>query len=184
MRQPQDRKLLVLDLDETLIYASTRPLPQGAGCMIGPYFVYKRPHVDTFITGCFEIFDVAVWTSSSPAYAAGVVGALFPRPPAFIWASDRCTLQIDWETREQCHLKKLAKLKRHGYDLARVITVDDSPEKHAQNYGNLVRVIPWTGDPEDDELPKLLRYLRTLRDVEDVRRVEKRLWRIQAAAST
>jgi RNA polymerase II subunit A small phosphatase-like protein len=39
------RRLLVLDLDETLIYANECPLDRPADFEVAPYFVYLRPGV-------------------------------------------------------------------------------------------------------------------------------------------
>lgn len=55
--------------------------------------------------------------------------------------------------------------------------VDDSPEKHTRNYGNLIRVKPFEGDPSDDELVHLEKYLEFLSKEADVRHIEKRGWR-------
>ena len=60
--------------------------------------------------------------------------------------------------------------------------VDDSPEKHRGNYGNLVRVAPYFGAVEDDELPRLAAYLEAIADVADYRRLEKRFWHSQAVS--
>jgi TFIIF-interacting CTD phosphatase-like protein len=176
---PADRKLLVLDLDETLLYATETPLSRAADFRVGPYHVYRRPHLDPFLAGCFDRFEVAVWTSSSPLYAWEVVRSVFPFPErlAFVWASDRCTQAFCPETYRHFWRKPLRKLTRRGYARERLIAVDDSPEKWHQSYGNLVRVRPYFGDPADGELPLLLRYLERLADVEDVRAVEKRFWR-------
>ncbi len=38
--------------------------------------------------------------------------------------------------------------KRRGYRLERILTVDDRPEMLALQYGSLVPVSPFTGDPE------------------------------------
>jgi carboxy-terminal domain RNA polymerase II polypeptide A small phosphatase len=62
--------------------------------------------------------------------------------------------------------------------------VDDSPEKHTRNYGNLVRVAPFTGDPADTELASLARYLRQLATQPNVRCIEKRGWRSGGHASS
>jgi TFIIF-interacting CTD phosphatase-like protein len=56
-------KLLILDLDETLIHAAEKPLLQQANFSVYDYHVYKRPYLDTFLTTCLDCFDVAVWTS-------------------------------------------------------------------------------------------------------------------------
>lgn len=178
------RKLLILDLDETLVFATERPLVRAADFHVGPYYVHKRPGLTGFLDRCFELFDVAVWTSSSPLYAEEVVRAVFPDPArlAFVWASDRCTPAYDPETGEHCGQKNLKKIKGRGYPLGSVIAIDDSPEKWRQSYGNLVRVAPYHGAEEDAELPLLASYLHFLEGQPDVRAVEKRQWRRHAAA--
>ncbi|MEO7716022.1 MAG: HAD family hydrolase [Capsulimonas sp.] len=175
-----NRKLLVLDLDETLVYAARRPLERAAGFAVGPYFVYKRPGVDDFLAFCFAHFETAVWTSATRDYAEAIVQILFPQPPSFLWAIERCTVRYDPDCDAHVGTKNLVKLKRRGYRLEQVIVVDDSPEKHLRSYGNLVRVAPWTGDTADDDLLRLPRYLRTLANVENVRTVEKRRWRSES----
>jgi len=68
----RQRKLLVLDLDETLIYATDQPLSVPEGFRVGPYYVYLRPHLRRFLESCAVHFDIAVWTASSVDYAAAV----------------------------------------------------------------------------------------------------------------
>lgn len=173
------RTLLILDLDETLVYAGGTDLPR-ADFEVGPYRVAKRPFVGDFLQAVAAWYDLAVWTSAGADYAAGIVAAVFgdllPRLK-FVWCRDRCTRQYDPDTLQYCETKRLQKLKRLGYRLEGVLVVDDSPEKHRQNYGNLVRVTPFLGDPADDELRRLLPFLERLKDVPDVRAVEKRGWR-------
>jgi RNA polymerase II subunit A small phosphatase-like protein len=103
--------------------------------------------------------------------------------PGVRLASDRCTPTRNFETDSWCHAKPLKKLKRRGYDLARVLVVDDSPEKLTRNYGNLVQVSPFLGDSNDDELQDLSRYLTELASLLDVRPVEKRQWRRRLVAN-
>jgi RNA polymerase II subunit A small phosphatase-like protein len=76
-------KLLILDLDETLVFATEEPLPgrRAADFRVGPYHVYKRPHLDTFLAACRSWFEMAVWTSASPLYAAQVVAAIIENTP-------------------------------------------------------------------------------------------------------
>ena len=175
----EDRKLLVLDLDETLVFSSETPLDRPVDFIAWTYHVYKRPFVDEFLLQVREWFQLAVWTSSSPDYAHAIVNFLFPRPEelAFVWASDRCTFTFDPDSLEYHSTKRLVKLKRKGYRLENVIVVDDSPEKHRSAYGNLVQVLPYTGTTSDDELQKLTLYLPQLRSIPNIRSVEKRWWR-------
>jgi carboxy-terminal domain RNA polymerase II polypeptide A small phosphatase len=174
-----ERLLLVLDLDETLVHATETPLAHACHHEIVPYFLYKRPGLAEFISQVSETFRLGVWTSSSPAYAQAVCALIFPDSDVleFVWASDRCTLTRNFEIDTWDKAKPLRKLKRRGYNLARLLFVDDSPEKHTRNYGNLVQIAPFRGNQDDDELAVLVRYLKQLSTEQDVRAIEKRQWR-------
>ena len=167
------RKLLVLDLDETLIHADECPLAHPADFHVPPYHVYLRPGLADFLTGVSALYRLAVWTSSSPAYAREVCAVLFGErfELEFVWASDRCTPTRDLDLDCWSQAKRLRKLKRRGYALEQVLVVDDSPEKHTKNYGNLIQVSPFEGDPGDRELALLLTYLQRLHDVDNVREI-------------
>jgi len=173
--------LVILDLDETLVYATEAELDRAPDFRAVDYAVYKRPHLDEFLAGVFEIGRVAVWTSSGRGYAAEVIEQLFGSPSRleFFWCAERCTYRFDHETRGRYTVKKLHKVRRRGYDLARVVVVDDTPEKHILNYGNLIAVDSFEGRATDAELPHLLRYIRALEREPNVRAVEKRTWRLR-----
>lgn len=79
------RKLLILDLDETLVFATETPLDRPEAFVVGPYRVYLRPHVAELVAVCVAHFDVAVWTASSDPYARAVVARLFEHAsPCFL----------------------------------------------------------------------------------------------------
>ncbi len=173
-----DPLLIVIDLDETLVYASETPLSRPADFSVFSYFIYKRPNVDSFLSNLVSRYKVAVWTSSGNLYAEGVIKAIFPDPSllAFVWDSRRCTRAYDPEYMFGHPIKDLKKVFRMGYKMERVVMIDDSPEKIIRQYGNFLRVNPWKGDLEDRELLLLLRYLEILDREENVRTVEKRGW--------
>ena len=175
------QKLLILDIDETLIFATEEPLSRAADFTVGnKYYVYKRPFVEQFLEWCFENFEVAVWTSATNDYAAEVLRNIFLQAQnnlSFLWSRERCTPSLDFESKETFWEKKLTKVRRRGYNLENIIVVDDTPQKWRNSYGNLVRVKPYLGEPDDNELEKLIRYLDILKNVENVRKVEKRNWR-------
>lgn len=172
------RKLLVLDLDETLIHATEEPLDREGDFVVASYHVYTRPHLNEFLEFAFNEFDVGVWTSAGHEYASDVVSAVFKRAtPLFLFSSRRCTLRRDLSTGEYVPVKRLSKLKSLGYKLEHIIAVDDTPEKHKENYGNLVQVPEYKGEVHDTELPLLSEYLRSLASEPNIRVVEKRGWR-------
>jgi RNA polymerase II subunit A small phosphatase-like protein len=186
-----DRILLILDLDETLIYASEEPLERPADFRAYQYHVYRRPHLEPFLADCAAWFDLAIWSSASDLYVETVVANILPPEiePRFVWGRSRATMRRaspsgdgSWlDPWDHLHyLKPLAKVKRAGWRLERVLIVDDTPAKCVRNYGNAVYAAPWLGSQEDDELPRLARYLQTLKDEPNVRTIEKRRWRDQS----
>lgn len=174
-----EKKLLILDLDETLIYATETNLEHDFDFIVGQYFVYKRPFLDDFLKFCLENFEVAVWTSSTRNYATQIIDNIFDYKDeiSFFWARERCTISFDEEERINFYEKKLVKIKKRGFNLQSVIVVDDSPEKWRSSYGNLVRVKPFFGETDDDELNRLIIYLERLKNIENIRKFEKRNWR-------
>ncbi|NNE35712.1 MAG: HAD family hydrolase [Rhodothermales bacterium] len=175
------RTLLILDLDETLVHATEKPLAHPASFRVPPYHVYRRPFLNQFLDRCGELFELAIWTSSTEDYAEAVVNEIWSHEHAlsFVWSRSRCTYRVDRERGHAQWIKDLKKVRKCGYALERVLMVDDSPRKLSRQYGNLVRVGSFVGDPEDDELYWLGLYLPKLAQVENVRRVEKRGWRTQ-----
>lgn len=169
----------MFDLDETLMHASARIAPPLADFMSGPHPCVVRPYARELIEECLERYDVGVWTSAGSLHADTVVGELFGNSQAllFVWSAAQCTPQRDFDTMETVPLKNLHKLRRLGFDLDRVVAVDDSPEKHRRNYGNLLRVRPWSGDRDDTELDDVRNFLRWLDQQPTVRQIEKRGWR-------
>eukprot|EP01119_Soliformovum_irregulare_P019850 TRINITY_DN6368_c0_g1_i4.p1 TRINITY_DN6368_c0_g1~~TRINITY_DN6368_c0_g1_i4.p1 ORF type:complete len:134 (-),score=7.30 TRINITY_DN6368_c0_g1_i4:381-782(-) len=81
--QNTPKKILILDLDETLVHSTTKFVPkcdvrvevviEGIACT---FYVIKRPHVDHFIDTVCEWYDVVVFTASLSQYANPVIDNL------------------------------------------------------------------------------------------------------------
>jgi len=174
-------KLLVLDLDETLVHGCEVPLERAPDDVIGSYSIYRRPHVCAFLEEALAAFAyVGIWTASTLSYARPVLdGFIDRRRLAFVWGHERCTYRYDRDNDAHVLLKPIRKLRRAGYRHEKVLYVDDSPEKLVQSYSNLVPIRPYVGDLEDEELPHVIRYLHELGPLPNVRPVEKRWWRLR-----
>lgn len=185
--------LLVLDLDETLIHARGEPLRRPADHVIYDYHIYRRPHLDAFMEACFDSYAVGIWSSASDAYVQAVVEQVIRQTDRlqFIWGRSKASFSRvsrddglsffdPWNHRH--YLKPLAKLKRFGWPLERMLIVDDTPEKCARNYGNAIYPSEYEGQLHDDELLLLARYLESIKNVANVRKIEKRGWKTSVAA--
>ncbi|WP_423605910.1 NIF family HAD-type phosphatase [Sphingomonas sp. MS122] len=188
-RERGERILLILDLDETLIHATEAPLERPADFNVFDYHVYRRPYLTEFLVACMGSFELAVWSSASDDYVELITREIFGAAPLhFVWGRSRATLPrvirsddyLYWPTDHRHYVKPLAKAKKLGWPLERILIVDDTPEKCVRNYGNAIYAHPFEGDPADDELRLLAAYLETLKDCSNVRAVEKRRWRAAA----
>ncbi|MHB8899191.1 MAG: NIF family HAD-type phosphatase [Thermoguttaceae bacterium] len=177
--------LLILDLDETLIYGAEREGTRPCDFRIGPFHVYTRPYLDDFLSGVGRHFCLAIWSSASSDYVAGIAQRILPAGLewVFVWSRERCIAKRNLETFETEYVKDLKKAKRAGFDLAQVLIVDDTRHKVARNYGNAIYIAPFEGDPADAELPLLLEYLKSLLGCPSFRAIEKRGWRSRIVQS-
>ncbi|MFN0202020.1 MAG: NIF family HAD-type phosphatase [Bacteroidia bacterium] len=184
--------LVVLDLDETLIYATTAKLPREPDFQVFHYFVYKRPYVDDFLKNCATHFQLAVWSSASDDYVQEIAANLFPPeiPLQFVWGRSKCLSKYAVKDVEDFfyigdhkeYIKPLKKVWKLGYAKERIIVVDDTPSKSKLNYGNAIYPSEFVGQKVDDELPRLFAYLLKMKEVENVRTIEKRGWRSEVSA--
>jgi len=193
MKYKNDEKILViLDVDETLIHATDEKLEQNEDFKVFGYSVYKRPFLEEFFEEIKNDFLLAIWSSASDDYVEEVAKRIIPEDIKleFVWGRSRCTyrrnFQIDEygyyddDFRNHYHyIKPLKKVKRKGYHLDRILIVDDSPHKSKDNFGNAIYPRAFTGDAEDEELKILAKYLQSLKDKENIRKIEKRNWQNQ-----
>ena len=172
-------KLLILDLDETLIHATEKELAFSADFQFDKYFVHKRPHLDQFLIDISKHFTIGIWSSADDIYVAEIVKNIKPDNVDFeiIWGRSRCSLKRDYDLDNYYFEKRLDKLKKKGFKLEQIIIVDDSPEKSRNNYGNAVYINEFSGNETDEELKYLHDYLLTLKKVDNIRTIEKRGWR-------
>lgn len=160
------KRLVVFDLDETLVHAREEPLAVKPLARVGLYWVYLRPHAHRLLSFAASNFDVGFWSSSSAAYVAQVLAALLPADfdVKFVWAAERCVQRPNPASGGYAYIKDLRKLRRFGYLADEIIMVDDSPEKVARQPRSHLLVAPFFGDPTDVELLAVERTLAFLCD--------------------
>lgn len=186
----QDKTLLILDLDETLVYATEEALDYAPDFEVFGYSVYQRPFLLDFLHQVQPHFLLAAWSSASDDYVEAIVSQIFSEDfhLEFVWGRSRCSYKRNIQVDEYGYFngdyfnhyhytKPLKKLKRQGFDLNRILIVDDTPHKAKDNYGNVIYPKMFEGDQSDDELKYLGKYLLGLKDDKNVRRIEKRNWR-------
>ncbi|KAI3847110.1 hypothetical protein MKX03_012437 [Papaver bracteatum] len=165
----EKKKLLVLDLDETLVHRtiSTGSLnkPCDFSFTIGEStcYVLLRPYVHKFLERVSELFDVVIFTAGSRAYADPTLDFLDPHHKfiARRYYNDSAVYRADGS-----YFKDLTIF---GIDLAKVILVDNCPTNFCMQKDNGIPIASWYIDPQDEELFTLLPFLEMLAAADDVR---------------
>lgn len=162
------KKTLVLDLDETLVHSSFKPIPNPDyiipveidGRLVDVY-VLKRPWLDHFMDTVGPRFEVIVFTASLSKYADPLLDLL-----------DKSNL-VRWRLfRESCfpyegnYVKDLSCL---GRDLAHTIIVDNSPHSYVFQPSNAVPIGTFIDNMEDQELLEIMPLLLQVEQYDDVR---------------
>ncbi|XP_068091216.1 CTD small phosphatase-like protein isoform X1 [Hyperolius riggenbachi] len=161
------KKCVVIDLDETLVHSSFKPInnadfivPVEIDGTVHQVYVLKRPHVDEFLQKMGDLFECVLFTASLAKYADPVADLLDS------WGVFKARL-----FRESCvfHRGNYVKdLSRLGRELSKVIIVDNSPASYIFHPENAVPVQSWFDDMSDTELLDLIPFFEGLSKEENV----------------
>ena len=139
----EGRMTIVLDLDETLIYAREGPL-------------YARPGVDELLQYLKEHFEAVVWTAGVRAYAQAVVKNIDKGG-----AIQHCVYRHrKWFSGQAGYNKDLRLL---GRDMNNTIIIENTPDCLRGNEGNGILVADYEGgELADDTLYCILALLKDM----------------------
>ncbi|KAI3934801.1 hypothetical protein MKW98_026209 [Papaver atlanticum] len=164
----EKKKLLVLDLDETLVHRTISTGSLNKTCDFSftrgerTCYVLLRPYVRKFLERVSELFDVVIFTAGSRAYADPTLDFLDPHHKfiARRYYKDSAVYRADGS-----YFKDLTIF---GIDLAKVILVDDCPTNFCMQKDNGIPIASWYTDPQDEELSTLLPFLERLAAADDI----------------
>ncbi|CAB1315161.1 unnamed protein product [Coregonus sp. 'balchen'] len=166
---PQDegKICVVIDLDETLVHSSFKPVsnadfivPVEIEGTTHQVYVLKRPHVDQFLQRMGELFECVLFTASLAKYADPVTDLL-----------DQCGVFGTRLFRESCVFHQgcyVKDLSRLGRQLNKTLILDNSPASYIFHPENAVPVVSWFDDLEDTELLSLLPVFEELSEADDI----------------
>jgi hypothetical protein len=184
---PADRKLVILDLNGTLLY---RPDPRNRAIAM-----VNRPKLRLFLQYLFAEFEVMIWSSAKPQNVTRLTQLAFGedmKKLVGIWGRDKfglLTEHYSMNVQVYKHLQRVwdsdeIQRRMPGYeqgkrfDQRNTILVDDSSVKAAAQPHNLVEIPEFAGilnadgtsrEPEDI-LGQVAGYLDVLKMQEDVSR--------------
>jgi len=166
------KKILVLDLDETLVHSTTKKaFPNRKNIILHmkirninyTIYVILRPFLEVFLHEMSLCYDLYIFTASLSHYAKILIEII-----------DKNKVIKQVLNRENCkfikglYLKDLSIFKR---DLKDIIIIDNNPLSYTLNKNNGIPIPTWIDDPNDKELAKLIPIMKYLSKVTDVRSV-------------
>jgi len=168
----ENKKTLILDLDETLVHSSFTPFEKNDIVLevdfegvIYKIYVLVRPFAKEFLNNVSKYFEVVIFTASIPKYASPLLNILDTEKNI-----KHRLYREDCAYINGLFIKDLKRLNRPLKDL---IIVDNSPLAYAFNAENGLPIKTWYDDRNDTELNKILPLLIFLSNVKDVRRYIK-----------
>ncbi|XP_078281725.1 CTD nuclear envelope phosphatase 1-like isoform X3 [Rhinoraja longicauda] len=178
------RKILVLDLDETLIHShhdgvlkpTVRPGTPPDFMLKGAtfhsmewtcnrqvlvdrqpirFFVHKRPHVDFFLEVASKWYELVIFTASMEIYGAAVADKLDNKKKILNRRYYRQHCTLELGS----YVKDLAAIHN---DLSSIVILDNSPSAYRSHPDNAIPIKSWFSDPGDTALLNLLPMLDAL----------------------
>jgi Dullard-like phosphatase family protein len=146
---------LVLDLDSTLIYSSTNKIENAKNYAIieNKFYVYKRPHLDSFLSSLSQFCDMVIYTASTKEYADKVIDYV-----------DKNRLISQRYYRQDClniDSYWYKDVSKYGFDERKLIIIDDIPNCHLSYRRNIIHIRNWNGqDERDDSLMKIKNIIK------------------------
>jgi Dullard-like phosphatase family protein len=158
------KKTLVLDLDETLVHASFKPI-LAPDVVISvrkeTIYVVFRPGAEEFIEKMAKLYELVVFTASVESYARPVMEMLDKKGLcSSLLCRDHCTLL------NGMYVKDMSMI---GRKLEDIILLDNSPISYMYQQENGLPIVNWYDSPTDRELSKYTAILEALAFVPDVR---------------
>lgn len=167
----QTQKVLVLDLDETLVHCQFKApekydliVPVSIETVQYNVYVQKRPHVEEFLAELSKLYYIVIFTAAITPYANPIIDILLPNLPA--------PQRLFRESCVDIQGILLKDLSMFNIPLSKIIIVDNNSLSFSKHRTNGVLSKTWEGDYNDNELiDRILPLLIKCAAANDVRDV-------------
>ena len=189
-KKPNMTKMLLLDLDETLVHCVKKPNPLRPpmvkvdittpnGNVIKNVGFNIRPHTKELLQEANKWFEVCVYTASTPQYANAIIDTLDPTGELI---QHRFYRQACVKTEGGEYIKDLRVFK--NIDLKNILLVDNAVYSFGQQLSNGIPIASFKEDPQDQEFEHLILHLEACAAYDDVREYNKLKFQLQELFDT
>ncbi|CDW74995.1 nli interacting factor-like phosphatase family protein [Stylonychia lemnae] len=204
-KKPGFNKLLIIDLDQTLINCHRRKQNQSntsseeenqdqsfepqqnqvplipiqfVDTETGQVFKTEfsiRPFAIDFLRQANQRFEVAIFTAGFDWYANPILDKLDPDGELIQHRFFRN--HCTYVEEQGFYVKDLRIFK--GLDLKDALIIDDNVYSFAFHLDNGVPIVPFFGDKEDKEMIKVIKYLKSIQDKDDLRIINNKVFQLK-----
>jgi CTD small phosphatase-like protein 2 len=179
---PSKKKVIVFDLDETLVHWLEDFEPSEVDHVLTIQFPNNevvdaglniRPYAIEWLQQANKHFQVIVFTASHQWYANAVLDFIDPDHKLIQYRMyrDQCV-----ETPQGIFIKDLRMIANR--DLKDILLVDNASYSFGYQLDNGIPIIPFYNDKNDKELLHLIQYLNWVIDSEDVREQNRKAFQL------
>lgn len=123
-KMDRGRLSVVIDLDNTLIFSTANKIEKAKNYAImnNKFYVYKRPHLDAFLSTLSQYCELIIYTAGTREYAERIIDYI-----------DKNKLISARYYRENCVNEGnlwYKDVSKYGFDERRVLIIDDTPGCH------------------------------------------------------
>ena len=183
-KELQKKKLVLFDLDETLVHCvgEISEKNQGGGDSEPPHKIKVllpnkkeifiginiRPHWKESLDKIKNIYNIIIFTASHRNYSDAVLNYLDPDNQYFKYRlyRDSCVL---YKTNDVNFYVKDLDIFKNDFDLKDIVIIDNSILSFAYHLNNGIPVVPFYDSQIDIELPLLSYYLLSIANYNDLR---------------
>lgn len=174
-KKPNMTKMLLLDLDETLVHCVKRPNPlrpptvklditTPSGAVVKDVGFNIRPKCNELLVSANRHYEVCVFTASTPQYADSIIDYLDPTGTLI---QHRFYRTHCIKTQGGEYIKDLRVFK--NIDLKNILLIDNAFYSFGAQLQNGIPIASFKEDPEDLEFEYLIPYLEECASYDDVR---------------
>lgn len=163
------KQLIIFDLDETLLHSCNEWIGKLPSFTIEGAMVHLRPGALDLIKACSEKYAIAVWTASYGNYTKDIITNVFGEYPKleFVYTREMCIefVESDGYT---AFKKDISLLMQIGWNISDILVIDDKPEFILPEGVGRLKVRPFFGSSNDNDLIKLADKISNSNSIEDI----------------
>ena len=168
------KKYLILDLDETLIFSTKKKISPNSIFIEKNLYINTRPYLENFLKNASKLYNLILFTAADKIYAEKALKIIDEKNEFFILRFFRhhCVYINNSIILKNLHFFR-------DLDFRNVLIIDNNPEHFFCHLRNVMPIVPFFGEKDDEELLKVNMFLEDVWAFEDFRKVLRKSFHME-----